>query len=1038
MEENVRIVVTGDNRDALNKLNKVENAVNRLNSATKKVEVKVNGIQEAERQAARLYQALERVENAALSKLPRSVQLLVAYLKAASQSAQELGSRFAFAAAEAAEIAAPIRIIEANVKDLNRELLITFEAFQRISREAANLRQKALPPGVRGGDLVPSRGGPIVPSRGGPIVPSGGGPIVPFGEGGAVVPYDKGGALARRSDVTLSPLPKTLESLERLRRRLERVYRTTEIGTPKFEQFAERIAQVTKEIEDAQLRFQKVTTKATPGSIAALREDIAAKEAAFNQTKRGTRKFNELADELRRLNTELSKTEKFIEGRTKGRAGRVGTALQSAALGGGFPLLFGGPSFSALGGAAGGFAGGLVGQGTGFALGIVGSAIGSAFDALTQKGLELADALNKPVQSIDTLLDALPRLDTETKGFINELRAAGLEASASAVVVEEFNKRLKEIGITDVEKFKNDAKNFKEAVKDLELAAAGFASNQFLGIIGAIKNLFIDLRDVDFTDPFNRYVNIVEALREGDASRAASNAQTKTTTTGAEPSQTQIEIQKRFVELERNSVQIQRDREALIQNSVNLSADQLAVRQAELNVAEAVNKTERRILEAKNAQNKEAANRAVEEALTAERVARIERDRLKTLREIADIQSGRNIRKLEIAENRNLDKAKIKEIQIRKGRLAGLALERQLTKESVKERIELINIERDEYLLANKGRGLDERINALFDQRVTIARGLATITDEELRKKEELLRLERETDSIRVRTAQRVQLAESADSLQRAQLQLANPFGGDAYERELQRLDQIKELRNIRLQQDAQLLDLQNKLAAADDEDVARIANQIVDQLQVNEIIRDEALARQEVERQILSQQQALEKLQPVVDGITAGFTELFTSTINGSKSAQEVVADTFRQIGEAYINMAAKIIAEQIAMIINERVLAAFRGTTGTGGGGLGSIFGSLFGGQYADGGRPPVGKASLVGERGPELFVPSRSGTIIPNDQLGGSSNTVTVNVDAKGTEVSGNSDQSRQLGAAISRAVQAELVKQQRPGGVLHSSR
>ena len=336
---------------------------------------------------------------------------------------------------------------------------------------------------------------------------------------------------------------------------------------------------------------------------------------------------------------------------------------------------------------------------------------------------------------------------------------------------------------------------------------------------------------------------------------------------------------------------------------------------------------------------------------------------------------------------------------------------------------------------------------------------MATIADEEIRKKEELLRLEREIDSIRVETAQRAQLGESADSLQRAQLQLANPFGGDAYERELQRLDQIKELKNIQLQQDAELLNLQNKLAAADDEDVARIANQIVNQLQVNEIIRDEALARQEVERQILNQQQALEKLQPVVDGLTAGFTELFTSTIDGSKSAQEVVADTFRQIGEAYINMAAKIIAEQIAMIINERILAAFRGATGIGGGGLGSIFGSLFGGgggggggfgvpvltsgldfsgAFADGGRPAVGKAALVGERGPELFVPNRSGTIIPNDQLGGSSNTVTVNVDAKGTEVSGNSDQSRQLGTAISRAVQAELVKQQRPGGVLHSSR
>ncbi len=39
-----------------------------------------------------------------------------------------------------------------------------------------------------------------------------------------------------------------------------------------------------------------------------------------------------------------------------------------------------------------------------------------------------------------------------------------------------------------------------------------------------------------------------------------------------------------------------------------------------------------------------------------------------------------------------------------------------------------------------------------------------------------------------------------------------------------------------------------------------------------------------------------------------------------------------------------------------------------------------------FAAGGRPPVGQASIVGERGPELFVPDRGGRIIPNDQLGG----------------------------------------------------
>lgn len=40
--------------------------------------------------------------------------------------------------------------------------------------------------------------------------------------------------------------------------------------------------------------------------------------------------------------------------------------------------------------------------------------------------------------------------------------------------------------------------------------------------------------------------------------------------------------------------------------------------------------------------------------------------------------------------------------------------------------------------------------------------------------------------------------------------------------------------------------------------------------------------------------------------------------------------------------------------------------------------------GGAYAAGGRPPVGKASLVGEKGPELFVPDKPGTIIPNHRL------------------------------------------------------
>jgi phage-related minor tail protein len=50
-------------------------------------------------------------------------------------------------------------------------------------------------------------------------------------------------------------------------------------------------------------------------------------------------------------------------------------------------------------------------------------------------------------------------------------------------------------------------------------------------------------------------------------------------------------------------------------------------------------------------------------------------------------------------------------------------------------------------------------------------------------------------------------------------------------------------------------------------------------------------------------------------------------------------------------------------------------------------SQFVSASGGRmFANGGDPPVGKASIVGERGPELFVPRTAGTIIPNNALGG----------------------------------------------------
>ena len=87
----------------------------------------------------------------------------------------------------------------------------------------------------------------------------------------------------------------------------------------------------------------------------------------------------------------------------------------------------------------------------------------------------------------------------------------------------------------------------------------------------------------------------------------------------------------------------------------------------------------------------------------------------------------------------------------------------------------------------------------------------------------------------------------------------------------------------------------------------------------------------------------------------------------------------------------------------------------------------------KFADGGRPPVGRPSIVGERGPELFIPDSAGSIVPNHQLGGGTNVV-INVDASGTSVEGDNNDAEQLGRLISIAVQSEIVNQKRPGGLL----
>jgi len=54
-----------------------------------------------------------------------------------------------------------------------------------------------------------------------------------------------------------------------------------------------------------------------------------------------------------------------------------------------------------------------------------------------------------------------------------------------------------------------------------------------------------------------------------------------------------------------------------------------------------------------------------------------------------------------------------------------------------------------------------------------------------------------------------------------------------------------------------------------------------------------------------------------------------------------------------------------------------------------------NLFGGGRADGGPVQSGTPYMVGERGPELFVPNSNGSIVPNNRMRSSGQTININV-------------------------------------------
>ena len=117
--------------------------------------------------------------------------------------------------------------------------------------------------------------------------------------------------------------------------------------------------------------------------------------------------------------------------------------------------------------------------------------------------------------------------------------------------------------------------------------------------------------------------------------------------------------------------------------------------------------------------------------------------------------------------------------------------------------------------------------------------------------------------------------------------------------------------------------------------------------------------------------------------------TDTFANSLKGSLHAalDDIVRTGKFNMHQFINNIIAELASTQLKKAIDALVddfAGIFSGKGG--GGGLGGILGGIIGGigsifGFASGGRPPAGRASIVGERGPELFIPDSAGTIIPN---------------------------------------------------------
>ncbi len=170
---------------------------------------------------------------------------------------------------------------------------------------------------------------------------------------------------------------------------------------------------------------------------------------------------------------------------------RVGSVIKSAAIGGGFPLLFGGGITQAIPGLLGGALGEAASPGGGFAGSIAATALASSATQFANSAREVGNALKNPTEGLQKLKDAGFKVSESTEKQIEALIKAGKKTKALELVQREFAKTIGTLGVDNLKKLDDSFDELDNATAQLILKIQADLAPAFLTIID-LATKFVD------------------------------------------------------------------------------------------------------------------------------------------------------------------------------------------------------------------------------------------------------------------------------------------------------------------------------------------------------------------------------------------------------------------------------------------------------------------------------------------------------------------------------------------------------------------